>query len=59
MTAFFMRRYWSSFRGLSEPDPQTIIKRGQFSMEIPGQFSGEIDTEVDAMAHIRASGRRA
>jgi exodeoxyribonuclease III len=25
------------------PDPQTIIKPGQFSMEIPGQISTEID----------------
>jgi hypothetical protein len=26
------------------PDPKTIIKPGQFSMEIPGQTSAEIDT---------------
>jgi hypothetical protein len=26
------------------PDPQTIIKPGQFSMEIPGQISTEIDS---------------
>jgi hypothetical protein len=25
------------------PDPKTIIKPGQFSMEIPGQTSAEID----------------
>jgi hypothetical protein len=25
------------------PDPNTIIKPGQFSMEIPGQISAEID----------------
>jgi hypothetical protein len=24
------------------PDPETIIKPGQFSMEIPGQISAEI-----------------
>jgi hypothetical protein len=26
------------------PDPETIIKPGQFSMGIPGQISAEIDT---------------
>jgi hypothetical protein len=28
------------------PDPKTIIKPGQFSMEIPGQTSAEIDRDV-------------
>src|SRR6201994_4975844 len=32
-------------RDLTNPDPETIIHPGQFSMEILGQFSAEIDTE--------------
>ena len=28
------------------PDPETIIKPGQFSMEIPGHFSAEIDIQL-------------
>jgi hypothetical protein len=30
-------------RNLTNPDPETIIKPDQFSMEIPGQISAEID----------------
>jgi hypothetical protein len=29
---------------LTNAYPETIIKPGQFSMEIPGQISAEIDT---------------
>src|SRR5277367_4108556 len=31
-------------RNLTNAYPETIIKPGQFSMEIPGQISAEIDT---------------
>jgi hypothetical protein len=33
-------------RNLRNPDPETIIKPGQFSMEIPHHFSAEIDTMI-------------
>jgi hypothetical protein len=37
-------------------DPKTIIKPGQFSMEIPGHFSTEIDNRVaELAAHIESA----
>lgn len=32
------------------PDPETIINPGQFSMEILGQFSAEIDSGISKCA---------